>query len=189
MERLAALLNQGRDKGLVDHESCLLLLGQEFKKGEEGKSLIALRKLCLQKKIIGSALSWLSSSLSLREVGQYFLENFILVHIKDGHERMLMLAHMARKLFALVCWENISPSFLVLTLDTRIGSWACASGQFGCVEHSRNLDFWTDLCNGFQREAVELDCFFCETGALLLFVSVSVYISLSLSLSFFFFFF
>jgi hypothetical protein len=33
MERLAALLNQGREKGLVDHESCLMLLGQEFRKG------------------------------------------------------------------------------------------------------------------------------------------------------------
>ncbi len=80
MERLAALLNQGRDKGLVDHESCLLLLGSEFRQ----------------------ALSWLSQDMPLRDVGSYFLENFILVHIKDGHERMLMLAHMVRKLFALV---------------------------------------------------------------------------------------
>jgi DNA-directed RNA polymerase I subunit RPA2 len=80
LERLAALLNQGREKGLVDHESCLLLLGSESKQ----------------------ALSWLSQSMSLREVGSYFLQHFILVHITDGHQRMLLLAHMVRKLFALV---------------------------------------------------------------------------------------
>ena len=83
LERLAALLNQGRDKGLVDHESCLLLLGSEFR----------------------NALNWLSQDMPLREVGKYFLERFILVHIKDGHERMLMLAHMTTKLFSLVRGE------------------------------------------------------------------------------------
>lgn len=83
LERLMALLDQGREKGLVDHLSCLRLLGAEFR----------------------LALPWLSREKTDEEVGRYFLDRFILVHLKDGHEKMLMLTHMARRLFALVRGE------------------------------------------------------------------------------------
>ena len=80
LERLAALLNQGRKQGLLDQDSCLSLIGNEFR----------------------STLSWLSQKLTPKEVGLYFMKKFILIHLDDGHEKLIMLCHMARKLYSLV---------------------------------------------------------------------------------------
>lgn len=79
-ERLTLLLAQGRSANLISHESCVDYIGNEMRR----------------------QLSWLSNTLTGAQVGQYFIRKFILVHLSDGYDKVLMLCLMARKLFALV---------------------------------------------------------------------------------------
>ncbi len=46
--------------------------------------------------------AWLPNDMSARDVGKYFLRKFVLVHLRSGYDKALLLCFMARKLFALV---------------------------------------------------------------------------------------
>jgi DNA-directed RNA polymerase I subunit RPA2 len=80
MERMAAMLDAGRSQGLVDYSSCLSVLGKAFR----------------------APLSYLSQDLSDVEVGKAVMQRYVLVHVDDGHEKLLVLCHMMKKLLAVV---------------------------------------------------------------------------------------
>lgn len=91
-ERLTLLLAQGRTAKLVDHEACLAFLGAETRR----------------------FFRWLPHTFTASQVGQYFIDKFILVHLRTGHDKVLLLCHMARKLLALVRGRILSDNLDVL---------------------------------------------------------------------------
>jgi DNA-directed RNA polymerase beta subunit len=96
-ERLTLLLAQGRSAKLLDHVSCLAYIGAEMRRN----------------------FRWLPRTASASEVGQYFVDKFILVHLSRGHDKVLLLCTMARKLFALVRGKVRSDNMDVLGSQVR----------------------------------------------------------------------
>ena len=119
LERATALLDQGREKGLIDHLSCLKLLGSELR----------------------NVINWLPRDSTPEVVGETFLREFICVHLEDGFERVLMLAHMARKVYALVRGEVVADN-----LDVASNQEVWTSGHIYGMVFKEKL--WSALSIG-----------------------------------------
>jgi hypothetical protein len=150
MERLAALLSQGRDKGLHDHESCLLLLGQEFRKSSMNLVFFCFLCFLFFKSNLRSSVLAVYESVSARSRTVFSGELYSGAH--QGRSR----AH------ADACPHD--------TQVVCVGARPSASREPRRAQHARDLDLRTDLWNGVQRKALELADFLCQAGGFLFFI-------------------